>query len=404
MTKAVKDRDASTDRLLRRALQAEAGAQATAECVDAETLAAWMDGSLPNEALARIESHASGCTRCQAMVASMARTAPDTAARPWWQTLTARWMVPVAAAATALVIWVVVDLGRTAPSAVPVSTAAADRAALPAAPEPVVTPGPVAAPVPPPEPSAADMALAKRALDGAKASSLEKAPNRAEKPSADVLADARREKTIDAIAPKADALGQTAASAGRPAFMSTPPPAAPAPPTAAPPPPAAANAAAAPAGGLSPVKPMAETVSVAREAPALRAGIGGADVVSPEPAYRWRLVAPATIQRSTDGGVTWTAQSARAPALGLLERTAGSQPALVFTAGSAPARDICWIVGRGGTVLLSTDGTSWQRRPFPEPVNLTAIRATDAKTAVVTTEDGRQFSTADGGATWSKIP
>jgi photosystem II stability/assembly factor-like uncharacterized protein len=88
----------------------------------------------------------------------------------------------------------------------------------------------------------------------------------------------------------------------------------------------------------------------------------------------------------------------------LLERTAGSQPALVFTAGSAPARDICWIVGRGGTVLLSTDGTSWQRRPFPEPVNLTAIRATDAKTAVVTTEDGRQFSTADGGATWSKIP
>ena len=149
---------------------------------------------------------------------------------------------------------------------------------------------------------------------------------------------------------------------------------------------------------------MAETVSVAREAPALRAGIGGADVVSPEPAFRWRLVAPATIQRSTDGGATWTAQSTRAEGLGLLQRSDGLQPPFVLTAGSAPARDICWIVGRAGTVLLSTDGTSWQRRPFPEPVNLTAVRATDAKTAVVTTQDGRQFSTTDGGATWSKIP
>ena len=128
------------------------------------------------------------------------------------------------------------------------------------------------------------------------------------------------------------------------------------------------------------------------------------DVMSPEPAYRWRLVAPATIQRSTDGGATWTAESTRAQGLGLLQRTESSQVALMLTAGSAPARDICWIVGRAGTVLLSIDGTSWQRRPFPEPVNLTAVRATDARTAIVTTEDGRQFSTADGGATWSKIP
>jgi photosystem II stability/assembly factor-like uncharacterized protein len=128
------------------------------------------------------------------------------------------------------------------------------------------------------------------------------------------------------------------------------------------------------------------------------------DIASPEPAFRWRLAAPATIQRSTDGGATWTAQSARTPGFGLLQRSESSQPAVMLTAGSAPARDICWVVGRGGIVLLSTDGTSWQRRPFPEPVNLTAVRATDAKTAVVTTEDGRQFSTADGGATWSKIP
>jgi photosystem II stability/assembly factor-like uncharacterized protein len=54
--------------------------------------------------------------------------------------------------------------------------------------------------------------------------------------------------------------------------------------------------------------------------------------------------------------------------------------------------------------VLSIDGTTWQLRPFPEAVNLTAVRATDAKTATVTTSDSRQFSTTDGGATWSKLP
>ena len=84
--------------------------------------------------------------------------------------------------------------------------------------------------------------------------------------------------------------------------------------------------------------------------------------------------------------------------------TANLAAPITLTTGSAAARDVCWIVGAGGVVLLSTDGTTWQRRPFPEPVNLTAVRAVDARTAIVTTEDGRQFSSADGGATWSKIP
>jgi photosystem II stability/assembly factor-like uncharacterized protein len=125
--------------------------------------------------------------------------------------------------------------------------------------------------------------------------------------------------------------------------------------------------------------------------------------------FRWRLVSLATIQRSTDGGVTWTSQSNRAPGLSFLGGAPNTMARtqtipLTLNAGSAPARDICWVVGSDGIVLLSPDGTSWQRRPFTEPVNLTAVRAVDAKAAVVTTEDGRQFSTADGGATWSKIP
>jgi photosystem II stability/assembly factor-like uncharacterized protein len=161
---------------------------------------------------------------------------------------------------------------------------------------------------------------------------------------------------------------------------------------------------------------LAETVTVTSESSRVasqraaggRAGQGLAEIVSPEPMFRWRLISPATIQRSTDGGVTWTSQSNRAPELSFLGRpqnaSARTLAPLTLNAGSAPARDICWIVGSDGIVLLSLDGTSWQRRPFTEPVNLTAVRAVDAKAAVVTTEDGRQFSTVDGGATWSKIP
>jgi photosystem II stability/assembly factor-like uncharacterized protein len=63
---------------------------------------------------------------------------------------------------------------------------------------------------------------------------------------------------------------------------------------------------------------------------------------------------------------------------------------------------VCWLVGRAGTVLLSTDGRSWQRLAFPEAVNLVSVTATDTKTATVTASDGRRFSTTDGGVTWAR--
>jgi photosystem II stability/assembly factor-like uncharacterized protein len=102
---------------------------------------------------------------------------------------------------------------------------------------------------------------------------------------------------------------------------------------------------------------------------------------------RWRTGAPGVIYRTTDGGGTWIRQET------------GSAPNI--TAGSSPSRDVCWLVGRSGAVLLSADGVTWQPRPFREKVDLVAVAAIDAKTATVTTSDGRRFSTLDGGATWS---
>jgi photosystem II stability/assembly factor-like uncharacterized protein len=75
---------------------------------------------------------------------------------------------------------------------------------------------------------------------------------------------------------------------------------------------------------------------------------------------------------------------------------------VTLTAGASPTPSVCWLVGPAGTVLLSTDGRSWQRLAFPEAANLVAVTATDDKTASVTASDGRTFSTTDGGLMWSR--
>jgi photosystem II stability/assembly factor-like uncharacterized protein len=72
-----------------------------------------------------------------------------------------------------------------------------------------------------------------------------------------------------------------------------------------------------------------------------------------------------------------------------------------LVAGSAPAPSVCWVVGAGGTVLLTVDGEHWERRPFPSSIDLSGVRAADARSATVMTRDGRRFDTLDAGLTWS---
>jgi photosystem II stability/assembly factor-like uncharacterized protein len=112
-------------------------------------------------------------------------------------------------------------------------------------------------------------------------------------------------------------------------------------------------------------------------------------VTSADPAVRWR-VRPAAIERTADGGSTWTATA-----------VAGD---IDLAAGSAPSAVVCWMVGGSGTVLRTTDGRTWQRLAFPETVALTGVEASDERTATVTTTDGRRFRTTDGGATWIRAP
>jgi len=149
---------------------------------------------------------------------------------------------------------------------------------------------------------------------------------------------------------------------------------------------------------------VAESVTIIPEASKPAGGLGARaafaavpDIRSPQSDYRWRIVPPSGIQRSVDGGVTWSVVDP-VPAKDAAGQRGVSQ--MVLTSGSSPSRDVCWIVGRAGIVLLTVDGATWQRRPIPEAVDLSAVRAVDARTATVTTLSGRQFATSDGGATW----
>jgi hypothetical protein len=122
----------------------------------------------------------------------------------------------------------------------------------------------------------------------------------------------------------------------------------------------------------------------------LRQADGGSTVVSPDPSIRWTLGASGAIKFSTDAGATWEPLSV--------------DVSEDLTAGASPSPTVCWVVGRAGSILKTVDGRRFQKMAFPERVDLTAISATDATTAVVTTADKRSFRTTDGGRTWLPAP
>ena len=323
------------------------------EHLDAETVAAWIDGGLDARSLAAAEAHASNCDRCQALLATVAQTLPAESvsesavekrnAFAFW-----RWLTPLAAAAAAVTIWMVVPQDRMQPQqkAAPQSDiAVAEREPAPAAPSPVV---PIAPPV-----------IPERAAKSAPSSTA-----------ADQFTESRRtapkeEGLQDRELKREDARREVAAAAPAP-----PPP--PSPAAIAPAEPARDSAAAGAALG-----------AVAQSQ--LRKQAGPIEIVSTSPQWRWRVL-PATIEYSPDAGRTWIP----------VRTNAGNS----ITAGASPAPQVCWMVGLEGLVLLATDGTNFTRMPFPERVDLVSVTAIDARRATVTAADGRTFETTDNGRNW----
>lgn len=288
------ERDKSLERWLR---ELRPNQPETKACLDAETAASWMAGSLSGDALQQAQTHLADCDRCQTLIGSLVRAdvggqpKPSAAERTWL-----RWLVPAAAGAAVIVavgVWAV--LPRQADD--PVSTVAENTAAKEAAtvqePAPALTP-----------------------------------------------ADERAARTL---APPAPASGT--------------------------------------AGTITPgVAPFARAQSQTAESLS-------PEIFTPDQVVRWRI-GGRQVQRSLDRGASWAPIQVGAPA--------------AFTAGSAPSRTVCWLVGRGGIVLLTTNGATFKRVPFPEPADLVAASAADGRSAMVTTADGRTFRTSDGGSTWTR--
>ncbi len=113
-------------------------------------------------------------------------------------------------------------------------------------------------------------------------------------------------------------------------------------------------------------------------------------VRSPNPQVLWRVSSGRYVERSTDAGATWRAQ------------WTGVNAHVV--AGSAPSADTCWLVGNGGIVLLTKDGTRWHTLEPPANTDFVAVSASNAASATITSTDGRKFETSDGGKHWIPAP
>lgn len=113
-------------------------------------------------------------------------------------------------------------------------------------------------------------------------------------------------------------------------------------------------------------------------------------IIAPQGKVRWRLPSEGRIERSSDGGITWLPQH--------------SGVNVELLTGSAPSKVVCWIVGRGGTILKTTDGGGhWSQVAWPNAGEISGIQATDAMHAIVyegTAAIPARFATNDGGVTW----
>jgi hypothetical protein len=253
------DRDSAIDEMLRTTLRAEAArATVSDECLDAETIAAWSDGALPAASAARIETHLSQCSHCQALVAVLVRATPSTpASRSIWQRWQLRWVVPIAAAASALALWIAVPTDKREVAPRPATLDDARQSAAPSSPAP---PSGVAEQ----ERNAVSPNLEKRADQFASQATTPTAPS----PAADSAAAAGAPPVRNQSAAKAESPQENA-----PAPLAAP---------AAPP-------------------PLRRELSAEQRTPA------AIEAQSPDPTNRWRIVNGTRIERSTDSGISWQA-------------------------------------------------------------------------------------------------
>jgi hypothetical protein len=432
-----KTREEALHRLLARSLRQSLKAGG-ADCPAPETLAAYFDRSLTSSEASHWESHFFTCARCQQVLAALATSelapaavdethqvaafgtkAAAPAAQPPRDVHALRrylrwnWLVPAAAAAAALLLWIAirpsprtsVEVARenqtTAPAA-EIAPQAPGQATkefaqnLPPVPAPAIKrKAEVAVPSPGTgnktgrehyaraAPSQLHEATKTLTADAARAPSAERealgklTPPVAsrEKAEADEERKAQRKEAVSAAA--APVRGEAAAE------------------SAAPPQAAAKTAGAKQVQAQSGLAASGATAQISQAKPRAMASDRVAYrstlvvIASPSRSVLWRVGPGGSIERSRDAGRTWEAQASTATA--------------DLLAGSAPSETVCWVVGRAGTILRTTDGEHWEKVPSPAALDWNWIKAQDALHANVSAGTGIVYVTHDGGQTWPSI-
>ena len=357
-------------RLLRDTLRAAMEPAASSGCIDTETLAAWADGRLNARERRSIESHASVCAHCQGLLAATARIETAvTSAVPSrrWQASFLNWLVPLAAAAAAVTFWIAVppsDLKESAPlrreASAPPPASAADRGRVAKNEVPGLAPSEAAKQrrVDP-----AKTQLPQTTVAGNAVAPIPPKPSAPPPPLTDQPRSEDKRDVAELQASSKIVAAPAAAPAAPPARVDQEP----------------QRFAESLAAGVMKSAVAADRLSVASPT----------EIVSPDRNVRWRIVAANRVERSVDGGTTWQVQPTGTTA--------------AIAAGIAPAPTTCWLVGRSGLVLVSTNGQTWQRVSFPEALDLISVHASDGTNATVTAADGRSFATTDGGQTWRAL-
>jgi hypothetical protein len=322
-------------------------ATASDACLDAETLAGWADGGLSSSAATAVELHASSCSRCTAVLAALERSAPvASSTRVWTPARVFRWLAPLTAAAAAVAIWIVVPsrpLTQLAPAP------AHDQAIrAPETPTGERGTGNVesragnAERLLGAEPGTQNQNPAPSTQNLEPQAQDRFAPSvRVEKPAAEEPFHMRDELRRERAAPQA--LGATADSAAEAPAAS---PAAPQTAARSAPSPPAASAKAVPEALTATARTAFNNEPMATES-----------VSRSNPLIRWRVVSFASVERSTDGGKTWTK----------------TIPPPGAASNDTPAAT---VVG---------------------------IRAVDGDRAVARTSNGVEFYTTNGGRSWTRV-
>lgn len=381
---------------------------ATPECADAQALAAYWDRSLAASERERLEAHLADCARCQMQLAAIARAdesaRDETAASrvPWYR----RWQfaIPAMAAVAAVLVFIAVrhpaNEEAQTDQVVAMAKREAPAAALPM-PERAPAPAPpiaAAAPSTPAAPASNEIAMnEERRMETREARARAAVAARSLKEQVPALSDADEESESESA--KAPASAPT--EAGRVVAIA---PAAPSMEAASEANRAMVAAPAAAAGGTS--SAFGQEAGGHTAVGAGAGAIAGAAVGHPLGVSAASVApAPIVVAISTpDRSVTWIVGKN-----GMVERHDADGAARMqhsgvttdLTAGAAASGSACWIVGRSGTIIRTTDGGEhWTLITAPATENLAAVSASSANEATITTASGQRFATTDGGSTW----